>query len=386
MLGWSSADACTATAAAETRIERAEGAGKFALSDDRLHSWPLADASVVVTDNVQQLHKRATVWTQQVEGIASCGTTAADSTGAPPLHGQAAAQPYVTGLKKHEAPAYVTYPYVLHGYRTGGTYTRCILALFEWHTETLNAWTMVWASCLSVYLLCHALATLDTHGSGIKDGVPATYYPGVPDQLPFWLLTTATLLHAPFSICFHVFRGMSPYIYNLWRRLDQVFIFQVSQILTAGIAWFVYETWWGAALNIAASIVIASLGTRDIWAMPSDYRRNRAHMVVFVGFIALCYWWPMGVQAARDCSVWLWAPAGAASPPAAATYYAIGALASLFAGGLVFASGFPERAFPYVFDIVGFSHQWMHVAVMAAHAFEYAFVLEMWARRQQVRL
>lgn len=41
--------------------------------------------------------------------------------------------PYRVGLKQHEAPSYVVFPYVLTGYRCGGTYTRCMASLFEWH-------------------------------------------------------------------------------------------------------------------------------------------------------------------------------------------------------------------------------------------------------------
>lgn len=357
-----------------------------------------------------------------------------------------------------------SYPYVLRGYRCGGTYARCAAALFEWHTETLNAWTMIWASCLSIFLLTRALSTLKAAGSSTTTS--GSYWPGLPDQTAFWLLTTATVLHAPFSVCFHLFRGIRTDVYNLWRRLDQVFIFQVgrgrasrvsavscaacavnalhslhpnikvafvvgrrtctilfspkaasqlthpnqlptspsnyypkppprapqvSQLLALGIAWFVYESYWGIALNTLAAFVVAQLGTRDIWAVCPDYQRNRTHMVAFVGCIVLCYWWPMGVQATRDCLAWLRpvllgggaTAAAAAAPSWAAVGFSLGTFISLATGGAVFASGWPERALPGVFDIIGFSHQLMHVAAMAAHAFEFAFMLEMWARRRQ---
>jgi predicted membrane channel-forming protein YqfA (hemolysin III family) len=40
--------------------------------------------------------------------------------------------------------------------------------------------------------------------------------------VPFLALTTAVLLHMPFSVGFHLFRGINADVYNLWRRLDQV--------------------------------------------------------------------------------------------------------------------------------------------------------------------
>jgi len=100
----------------------------------------------------------------------------------------------------------------------------------------MNAWTMIWASCLSVFLLHRALGWLSTaaaadelrDGSGGGGGMQSYRGPALPDSLPFLLLTAATLLHAPFSIGFHMFRGICAHTYNLWRRLDQVFIFQVG--------------------------------------------------------------------------------------------------------------------------------------------------------------
>lgn len=60
---------------------------------------------------------------------------------------------------------------------------------------------------------------------------------------------------------------------------------------------------------------------------------------------------------------------------------AIVVLVSLTLGGWVYADGFPERAYPARFDIVGSSHQLMHVGVGAAHAAEFFFVLGMYRRQ-----
>jgi predicted membrane channel-forming protein YqfA (hemolysin III family) len=162
----------------------------------------------------------------------------------------------------------------------------------------------------------------------------------------------------------------------------------VSQLLTLGISWFVYDSWWALTLNMVAAIITAQVATMDIWALPADYRRHRGGQVAFVGCIAACYWWPMGVQAAQDLWAWRGAAglgplaAGAAGLPSlAASVYTVGALVALAFGAATFALGVPERLLPGVFDTVGFSHQWMHVGASAAHVFEYLFVLEMWRRR-----
>ncbi len=84
----------------------------------------------------------------------------------------------------------------------------------------------------------------------------------------------------------------------------------------------------------------------------------------------------MGFQAVQDL---------AHGNISAAALYAVGTAVSIFGGGYVFATGTPERFFPYVFDIFGSSHQLMHVGAMLAHVCEYLFVLECW-RRNRVAL
>lgn len=97
----------------------------------------------------------------------------------------------------------------------------------------------------------------------------------------------------------------------------------------------------------------------------------RGQMVVFIGSIVMVYWFPMGYQAAKELLH---------SQPTAATALALVTFAVLQLGGWVFAAGFPEKFFPGVFDLCGFSHQLMHVAVLVAHVLEYLFV---WQLHQQ---
>lgn len=196
--------------------------------------------------------------------------------------------------------------------------------------------------------------------------------------------------------------------------------YQVSQLLALSLCWFVYSSWWAVALNLSAAVVTAQVATRSIWALAADRQRKREQVVAFVSCIVFSYWLPMGLQAGQDVLAWLrsacltrgsttelttvlttglttklttgfatelttgltGATAATAAPSLAVASCALGTLVSLVIGGLLYASGLPERAFPGVFDVVGFSHQLMHVAAAAAHAFEFAFVLEMWGRRR----
>lgn len=83
---------------------------------------------------------------------------------------------------------------------------------------------------------------------------------------------------------------------------------------------------------------------------------------------------PMGYQAGKELF---------RGQTTSATAYALAAFALLQLGGWVFASGFPEKYVPGVFDLIGFSHQLMHVAVIGAHVLEYLFV---WKLHQDIIL
>jgi adiponectin receptor len=220
----------------------------------------------------------------------------------------------------------------------------------------MNAWTMIVGALLSAAFLAAAWARLQ---------------PTLAMGLPFLALTTSVWLHMPFSVGFHLFRGINPTVYNLWRRLDQVFIFQVSILLTFGLSYYVYS-WRGIAVNTLAAALVAQTATADIWSLSPTFQRNRNHMVVFVGSIVLCYWFPMLYQAVTD----LWSGQGATP----AVWLAAATFTVLQLGGVMFAHGFPEKHFPGVFDIVGFSHQLMHVCAFLAHTLEYAFVVSMYLR------
>jgi len=168
---------------------------------------------------------------------------------------------------------------------------------------------------------------------------------------------------------------------------------QVAQLVALSVAWFVYSSWWPLALNMALMFAVAQLGTRDVWSLSPDVQRARHHLVVFIAALAACYWFPMALQATRDVAMHLAAggggiavsaggPAVAVAPPSlAAARFAAGTFLSLALGGAVFATGFPERLVPGVFDCIGFSHQLMHVGAIGAFVCEYLFVLEMWQRR-----
>lgn len=257
---------------------------------------------------------------------------------------------YRTGLAFHEAADYTLFPHILRGYRSGGTYWRCLRSLFELHTETMNAWTMIITSILSCVIFALTMLT-------DKNAV----------LLPCMCMTLSVLLHLPFTVGFHLFRCMNPQVYNLWRRLDQMFIFIASIPLTVALAYFVFP-WWGTALLATVTTGVAAVACMHLWSLEPSFRRNRHHMVLFIGSVVACYWLPMAVQATMELLE---------QDVGAPLFCSVGVVVSLGLGGLLFANAIPEKYWPGAFDIFFSSHQLMHVGVMAAHYFEWWFVLDM---------
>ncbi len=64
---------------------------------------------------------------------------------------------------------------------------------------------------------------------------------------------------------------------------------QVSVGLTFGLGYHVLP-WWGVLLNVSAALGVCVYAVLDIWSLPPDFRRNRNHLVAFVGMIVACYW------------------------------------------------------------------------------------------------
>eukprot|EP00878_Enallax_costatus_P036677 GHUV01041211.1.p1 GENE.GHUV01041211.1~~GHUV01041211.1.p1 ORF type:complete len:227 (+),score=37.52 GHUV01041211.1:969-1649(+) len=223
----------------------------------------------------------------------------------------------------------------------------------------MNAWTMIAGGVVSIAMLCWVISATQA---------------SVAALVPFLALTSAVLVHMPFSVGFHLFRGISPEVYNLWRRLDQIFIFLVSILLAFGLSWHVYDSWFGITVNTAAATGVAVVAICDLWGLPPQFQRNRGLVVVFIGCVVMCYWFPMGYQAGKELSQ---------GQPGPCTVLAFSTFAALQLGGWIFAAGFPEKWFPRVFDCSFFSHPLMHLFAVVAHVLEYMFV---WELHQQTML
>ena len=267
----------------------------------------------------------------------------------------AGARPYYMDLPWSAAPDYVRYPYVVRGYRCGGTYARCLRSLFELHTETGNSWTMIATFAISLGLLTSTLQA---------------ERPTPNHAVAFYAITFSVLLHLPFTVGFHLFRGINATVYNFWRRLDQMFIFIASIFLCFALDYFVFPS-WGTSINCSISVLIAIRACTQLWRLKPDFRRNRYRMVLYVSMTVWCYWCPMIYQSVHDIK----RAQGWRAP-----VLTLLTISSVSAGSWCFARGFPECYVPGVFDLIASSHQLMHLGAMAGHIGEFYFILHMYRR------
>lgn len=238
-------------------------------------------------------------------------------------------------VKRSEAPSYVTFPYILTGYRVGGDSLRCLQSLFEWHAETVNAWSMIGATLVNIALL----ATMER-------------------SVPNILLASTVVVQTPVSVGFHLFRGINRESYQLWRKLDQSFIYINSVLLSIAFSITVYEGWLPIVATGLCTSTVAATACYEIVGRPFHVQRNRILICATTGSIVVCYLSPI-VYWTLTTGEW---------------FHLTGIVFSILAGGILFATSFPERMWPGRFDRIGSSHQLMHLFALVANLFEWSFI------------
>lgn len=305
-------------------------------------------------------------------------------------------------LSRADAPPYLHRPGILSGYRVGGTRLSAIPALFTPHNEAGNVWTMLIGLAIATALYATAASRLD--------GVPSTALPPLAAALPcgpllpFRLVYGAVAVHNPASVGLHLWIGRGSGARRVWRSADVALIQVASVALAVGLSMpLAVEVgaaitttpaagaggglaglplaWW-LWLAAVATLFVANVGStmvfRRVWTI------GKARLTRDMAVLVACYLAPMLGHAA-----W-WAvtsaPGGVGGgawsspltpPPAAAreaATWGLVAAASVGAGGLVYAKHWPEVWAPGRFDVVGHSHQWMHVAAFVAHWAEWRFL------------
>lgn len=244
------------------------------------------------------------------------------------------------------APPYTIYRGVLKYYRPEGiTRGQAWASLWKWHTETVNIWTMIINGGVTV-----------AYGSWMIMQMPWLYVPIVGLFMAF------VLAHMVASVGYHLFSPMSESISVYWRKLD------VCLILGFGVLWtfcfnvFVFDLTWTLLLTFCASY-IGYKEIKKIWYSPPTHDAQPGYAGLIKSYLLLivCYLTGMSWLATIGDTVafrCLWT-----------------VLACLFTSGAMLLLGWPERLSPGTFDLLGSSHQFMHLLLVnIAHPVEMYFI------------
>ena len=264
-------------------------------------------------------------------------------------------EPLQYGLRSEEVPPWLRFPHLTTNYRFGGTYWTCLLSLFAWHSETVNTWTMLLANIFSLTALVYVMVVEKPTGIA---------------KLPFYMFWFSAIVHMPFSVGYHMFMPISAVVYNKWRRLDISFIFVASCPLTFALCYFIMPL--AATLSVTgAAITVTTLALFRNFSLKQGEVLNRSTNAIFITSIVIVYFSPIVYLSVVDTI---------AGKFTVAQITLIVVFLSLFIGGYMYAKCIPECYSHGTFDLVGRSHQIMHILVMTAHVSEFFFVYDAFKR------
>lgn len=186
----------------------------------------------------------------------------------------------------------------------------------------------------------------------------------------FVVFTLTTVLHLAFSVGYHLFTSMRRPVFNRWRKMDVIAIFNVSVLLTFSLSYFVLP-WWGCLANTLVAACVACAATVSFARTPDEVDMDPRKQSLFVGSIVMCYWFPMVFATVRDFLD------GNFTLSSCST---VGVLVGLGLSGWAYSTAWPQRYFPGLFDVWGHSHQLMHVGMLLCHALEFVFLWDNWYR------
>lgn len=261
-----------------------------------------------------------------------------------------------TGLTIHQVPQWCRFPYLMTHYRLGGTIITCLLSAFSWHCETINVWTMVIINGYSLSSFIHVLwkhAPMDlTHA------------------LPFITLWLSALVHMPFSIGYHLFMCMSSDVSNTWRTLDLLFIYISAILLTFSLCYFNMPAWATTTWTLTATVVAIAMYKTCV--LKKGRSIDKSANAKFMSIIVSVYLSVMVRQSIIDMGEQkMWTTTAS---------HTITVFVSLLLGAYIYAKCIPECWYPGTFDLVGRSHQLMHVLVFIAHIAENKFLYNCYLR------
>jgi hypothetical protein len=123
--------------------------------------------------------------------------------------------PLTVGLSADGVEPWQRFPYLLHGYRQGGSHLECLLSLFSLHNETVNAWTTFFSVVMGLVLFADTVSNLRCSWL---------------DFSPFAIAWIGQTLHGPLSCGYHTFLCM---VSNFFPRAQNV----LKTVILSSFVW-----------------------------------------------------------------------------------------------------------------------------------------------------
>jgi len=238
--------------------------------------------------------------------------------------------------------------HIYTGYRINGNYQTCLYSLFQWHNETINAWTMV---LISMFTVCSFYYML------------FNYILQPFDLIVFSAFTMSTLIHLPFSVGYHLFCGIGDEsVYTIWLKMDTstVFVSCFLHIFCLSAYTFSTVTTW---IITMISLLISGLSIYRLIELPRGSKLDKVkHTQLVSGSVGLLMV-PLVYRCFQDLSL-------------RDLSCLMISCCSLAVGGLFYCCRIPERFFPRRFDYCGNSHNIMHLGLFVAIVCEFLFIYE----------
>jgi len=234
-------------------------------------------------------------------------------------------------LQKHRPPA--------------NSVRECLISIASIHSETVNIWThLIGALCVAVTF---ALFLVDNHRQM-----------DITDFISFSVFFISAILCLTFSTLLHVFINYSPKVMVTVSKLDytgiNILIFgsMIPVIHYLFYCDFKLKTIYISVLTVLS--IASMIVTSSAACAKPQFRAFKAILFIALGLYGVA-------PATHACLIH-----GFPKMFQMGFLYLVIMAVAYIGGGVTYAIRVPERFFPGRFDIVGQSHQILHVAVIAA--------------------
>uniref|UniRef100_A0A1I8B6M9 Progestin and adipoQ receptor family member 3 n=1 Tax=Meloidogyne hapla TaxID=6305 RepID=A0A1I8B6M9_MELHA len=228
------------------------------------------------------------------------------------------------------------------------------MCIFHWNNETLNIWTHLIGFFILTYLQYWTLL----------DALPSVQAP-IIDYLVMTMAMLCCQICMLLSSAYHIFGCHSPTRRKQWLKAD---LFGVSAALVGLYMSGLYTSFYNfPEIRRFYGTLIGVLSiTTSLFA---TFRYSERNTQKRIGLLELLYL-SMALIAMAPTLHWIQLHGGLSNPHVQRWLPNLCVLFILLGGAFAFYTTlFPERLFPGKFDLIGCSHQWWHIFVLAAMVF-----------------